>query len=163
MIIDEIKNLSKPEFLNMLKDINEMHDIEITTVDTNPNPESKELIVITENIYEECHNRYRGSMDQVFSIRLKYKGVDIDVSGEYGGYGDDGSDMVDIKVHINSTDNILIKEANEMVLKYDIGRDTVGCIFELASQESNSRWSSHDVGSSFDINKSLNSATYYNY
>ena len=122
MIIDEIKKLSKPEFLNMLKDINKMHDIEITTLDTNPDPESKELLVITKHYTEEWHNRYRGSYDQVFNIKLKYKGVDIEVSGEYGGYGEDDLDMVNIGVDIDTTDNILIKEANEKVLNYKVIR-----------------------------------------
>ena len=156
MIIDEIKKLSKPEFLNMLKDINKMHDIEITMLDTNPDPESNELLVITKHHTEEWHNRYRGSCDQVFNIKLKYKGVDIEVSGEYGGYGEDDLDMVDIGVDIDTTDNILIKEANEKVLNYRISIvETVGSIFRFAAElhEYSSRDGNPPV---FDINKSSN-------
>ncbi len=156
MIIDEIKKLNKPEFLNMLKDINKMHDIEITMLDTNPDPESKELLVITKHRVEEWHNRYRGSCDQVFNIKLKYKGVDIEVSGEYGGYGEDDLDMVDIGVDIDTTDNILIKEANEKVLNYKVIHFfDVEYLFTLAA-ELHEEYYRKGKPPVFDINKSSN-------
>ena len=108
--------------------------------------------VLAHEVETEYHNRYRGSLDQLFDITLNYKGIGIDISGEYGGYGEDDVDMVDIKVFIDTTDNNLIREVNEIVLKYKIeSRHTVEDVFD---------WVEGAVeGAMFDINSARNSAS----
>ena len=114
----------------------------------------EEITRIAHEVKTEYHNRYRGSLDQLFDITLNYKGIGIDISGEYGGYGEDDVDMVDIKVFIDTTDNNLIREVNEIVLKYTIeNRCTVEDVFDWVED------------AMFDINSARNSAslTYLTY